>query len=218
MGTREGRLQRGRRLGEQRTRALIDELRTARRMLGVSQQAVADATGRSQSDISRLERCVSLSRTTLVELAEIGAALGLELGAGFHPVGVAIRDRGQQALIGRFRACLHARVAVAAEVGFPAPGDPRTWDLVLRIRAQRVGVEAETRIRDVQALSRRLHQRHRDGGTDVVLVVLSDSRHNRLLVGELRLSLGADFAASPRQLLAALRAGAALPGSGVILA
>jgi transcriptional regulator with XRE-family HTH domain len=218
MGTRESRLQRGRRLGEQRARALVDELRTARRTLGLSQQAVADATGRSQSDISRLERCVGLRGTSLVELSEIGAALGLELRAGFHPAGVAIRDRGHQALIGRFRAWLHSGLGVAAEVALPGPGDPRTWDLVLRIGSQRVGVEAETRIRDVQALSRRLHQRQRDGGTDVVLLVLSDSEHNRLLVGELRASLGPDFATNPRQLIAALRTGTPLRGSGVILA
>ncbi len=197
---------------------LISELRSARLEHGLSQQAVAQATGRSQSDISRLERFVRLSRTTVAELAEIGAVLGLELGAGFHPVGAPIRDRGHQALITRFRAWLHPEIGVTAEVPFPSAGDPRTWDLLLRIGSQRGGVEAETRIRDVQALSRRLHQRERDGGADVVLLVLSDSAHNRRVVNELRLSLGPQFAGRPRELLAALRAARPLPGSGVILA
>lgn len=218
MGTREGRLQRGQRQGEQRARMLIGELRTARLEHGLSQQAIADATGRSQSDISRLERCVGMRRVAVVELAEIGAVLGLELSAGFHPVGAPIRDRGHQALIGRFRSWLHAGIRVSAEVAFPSPGDPRAWDLLLRIGRQRVGVEAETRIRDVQALSRRLHQRERDGGADVVLLVVSDSAHNRRVVGELRLSLGPEFAATPRELLAGLRTGMPVPRSGVILA
>lgn len=97
------------------------------------------------------------------------------------------------------------------------PGDPRVWDLLLRLADQVVGAEAETRIRDVQALVRRMRARQRDGGTDEVLLILSDSAVNRRLVGELREALGDDFATPPRALLAALREGRPLPGSGVIL-
>jgi hypothetical protein len=120
-------------------------------------------------------------------------------------------------LITRFRASLHPSIRVAAEVALPGPGDPRTWDLLLRVGSQRVGVEAETRVRDVQALSRRLHQRQRDGGVDAVLLVLSDSSHNRRVVGELRISLGPNFAGRPREVLTRLRGGKSLPSSAVIL-
>ena len=106
---------------------------------------------------------------------------------------------------------------VTLEAPFPNVGDLRTWDLLLRPAGQRVGVEAETRIRDIQALARRIHQRERDGGTDVILLVLSESIVNRRLVAELRQSLDPRFATSPRRLMAALRAGTELPGPGVVL-
>jgi transcriptional regulator with XRE-family HTH domain len=196
---------------------LVSELHVRRLELGLSQQSVAEAVGRSQSDISRLERCVNLRDVSVVKLAEVGGVLGLELGAAFHPAGAPIRDKGHQALIGRLRRLLAAGVPVSAEVPFSGFGDPRVWDLLLRLGDQRVGVEAETRIRDVQALSRRIHLRERDGGVDAVLLVLSDSAVNRRLVAELRESLGAGYGGAPRVLLAVLRAGRPLPGSGVIL-
>jgi hypothetical protein len=153
----------------------------------------------------------------LVRLAEVAAILGLDLSVSFHPAGEPIRDKGQQALTRRFRRLLASAWHVAAEMSLPMPGDPRVWDLLLRLADHVVGVEAETRVRDVQALVRRIRARERDGGTDAVLLVLSDSAHNRTLVGDLREALGVDFATPPRALLAALREGRPLPGSGVIL-
>jgi hypothetical protein len=96
-------------------------------------------------------------------------------------------------------------------------GDRLSWDLVIRLADQLVGVEVETRIRDVQHLVRRMRERQRDGGADVIVLVLSDSAVNRRLIAELLEVLGPDFATSPRALLSALRSGRSLPGSGVIL-
>ena len=143
--------------------------------------------------------------------------LGLELGAGLHPVGDAIRDKGHQALIGRFRALLSPAYRVSAEVLLPNPGDRRAWDLVLRLPGQIIGVEAETRVREIQWLVRRLRERQREGGADVVLLVLADTRANRAILGELLTALGPAFATSPRTILRALRDGQPLPGSGVVL-
>jgi hypothetical protein len=80
-----------------------------------------------------------------------------------------------------------------------------------------VGVEAETRVRDVQALTRRVRERERDGGADHVLLVLSDTAHNRRLAAQVREALGERFATSPAAVLAALRAGRPVPGSAVIV-
>jgi hypothetical protein len=89
--------------------------------------------------------------------------------------------------------------------------------MVLRLESYLVGVEAETRIRDVQELVRRLRQRERDGGADEILLVLANSAHNRALVEELRAALGDRYATAPKVLRHCLRAGRRLPGSGVIL-
>lgn len=152
-----------------------------------------------------------------MDLAQAGAILGLALSAGFRPTGDSLRDAGQQVLAKRFRALLASAWRVTAEVLFPHPGDRRSWDLFLRLEAQRVGVELETRVRDVQWLVRRMRERQRDGGADCVLLVLSASAHNRRVLPELLEALGPDFGASPRGELKALREARPVPGSGVIL-
>lgn len=152
-----------------------------------------------------------------MQLAQMAAVLGMELSLGLHPAGDPIRDRGHQALMGRFRATLGPAWQVTAETPLPGPSDPRAWDLLLRLGDLRVGVEAETRIRDIQALARRLRQRERDGGADAIVLLLSDSAVNGRTVGELRTALGADWGASPRTLWRCLRAGSPLPGSGLLL-
>lgn len=217
MGTRETRLHRGRRLGEQRVRALVWELGVRRVEAGLSQRTVAHAVGRSQAAIWRLEKLANISSVSLVELTEIGAFLGLELGANWHPAGAPIRDRAHQAVIARVRAIISSLAEVTGEVPFPTVGDPRAWDLLVRTERQRVGVEVETRIRDVQALSRRMHQRERDGGMDAIVLALNESAANRRLLAELLDSLGTSFTTPPRTVLSCLRRAVPLPGSGVIL-
>lgn len=59
--------------------------------------------------------------------------------------------------------------------------------------------------------------RVRDGGADIVLLVLADTRANRALVDELREALGEAFSTRPGATLRALKAGERLPGSGVVL-
>jgi len=217
MPTRETRLDRGRRRGRQNARRLVGELADARRTLSLSQQAVADAIGCSQSLISRLENLVDIDSASIVELSCIASVLGLELSVGLHPVGEPLRDKGHQALIARLRAILSPAFRVMAEAPLPNVGDRRAWDLLLRLPQQLVGVEAKTRIRDMQRLVRHMHERERDGGTDVTLLLLSDTRTNRVLLPELLEALGKSFEAAPRMLLRSLREGQPLPGSGVVL-
>jgi transcriptional regulator with XRE-family HTH domain len=217
MATRETRLQRGRRRGQTVARELVRQLHDGRVVAGLSQRALAAELGCSQSEVSRFEGTRRLETISLVRVAEIASLLGLELSVGLHPIGEAIRDKGHQALIGRFRAQLSDAYIARAEAPLPIPGDLRSWDLVLRADGQLIGVEAETRIRDVQALVRRVRGRERDGGVDEIVLVLSASRTNARLVGELRSALGERYATPPRVLLRTLRAGSPLPTSGVVL-
>lgn len=217
MSTRETRLQRGRRRGTALVVATIGELRAQRISLGVSQRTLAAQLGCSQSEYSRFELAANPGAVGAVRLTEVAALLGLDLSLGLHPAGDPLRDKGHQALIARFRAILSPRFHVRAEVPFPATGDPRVWDLSVRLDDFLVGVEAETRIRDLQALVRRMRQCERDGGVDEILLILSDSAVNRRHVGDLRLALGDNFATPSRELLRALRQGQRLAGSGVLL-
>jgi hypothetical protein len=154
---------------------------------------------------------------SVVDLAQVAAILGFELSMGVHPVGEPLRDKGHQALLARFVAGLSEAWRVAREVPLPNLGDPRAWDLVLRIGSCIVGVEAETRVRDVQALARRMHVRQRDGGATAVVLALAETANNRRVLPGLFEALGPGFAASPRAVLRALRGGRPIPGSAVIL-
>ena len=62
-----------------------------------------------------------------------------------------------------------------------------------------------------------MKERASQGGADELLLVLSDSAHNRDLVDDLRSALGDDFRANPRDMLRDLRTGTRLHSSGVIL-
>ncbi len=54
-------------------------------------------------------------------------------------------------------------------------------------------------------------------GTEVVILVLAETAHNRRVLPELLEALGPEFATPGRQILRALREGRPVPSSGVIL-
>jgi hypothetical protein len=164
-----------------------------------------------------MERPAGTDSLTLVEVAQLAAVLGFELSAGLHPVGEPLRDKGHQAVIGRLIGVVHESWRVAREVPLPNPGDNRVWDAVLRLAGCTVGIEVETRVRDIQALTRRMRARQREGGTQVVILVLAESVHNRRVLSELIEALGPEFATSPRAVLKALREARPITGSAVIL-
>lgn len=215
MSTRETRRDRGLRRGREIETRLVEELRSTRTTSDVSQRAISNALGWSQADFWRLE--THRIHPSIVDISEVASLLGLELSAGLHPVGEPLRDKGHQALIRRFRAELASAFKVLAEVPLPTPGDRRSWDLLLRLPAQLIGVEAETRIRDMQRLVRHVHQREGDGGVDAIVLLLAATRTNRQLIEETRLALGPSYATSPRAILKSLRLGQPVPGSGVVM-
>lgn len=217
MATRETRQERGRRRGDEALRKLVNELRTARQVAGLSQRAVAVDAGWTQSELHRLESH-EFTTVSLARLGAVASVLGLEVSVGVHPIGDGLRDKGHEALLKRLAAGIHPSFRQAREVPFPNSFDRRSWDVVLRLERHLVGVEAETRIRDIQELVRRIRQRERDGGVDEILIVLSNSAHNRARVDDLRAALGQRYATPPSELRRALRTGRRLPGSGVLLA
>jgi transcriptional regulator with XRE-family HTH domain len=195
---------------------VVTELRVARQEAGISQRALAAEVGWYQSELNRLE-LFRLETISIVRLAEIASVLGLKLSASLHPFGEASRDQGQQSVYARFRPLVAAPYALTREVPFPGVGDLRSWDAMLKLDALLVGVELETRVRDIQACVRKIRAREQHGGADEILLVLADTRHNRRIVEELRETLGPRYATPPSALLAALRNGTRMPGSGVIL-
>lgn len=216
MATKESRRERGRRNATELSARLRAEIRTARQVAGVAQATIAKQLSWPQSKYSDFELAKRV--LTLTDLCEVAALLGLRVNLSLWPEGEAVRDAGQIKLVGRFRAMLAAAWQVFTEGPFPRLGDLRSWDLVLRLASvQLVGVEAETRVRDQQELVRRIRQRELHGGVDDIVIVLSETAHNRRRVHELRAALGGRYSTPPGEIMVALRDGRPLPGSGVVL-
>ena len=79
-----------------------------------------------------------------------------------------------------------------------------------------MGVEAETRPRDIQALERRLALKMRDGGMGSVILLLAATRNNRLLLRTHGDALAERFPVPGPRALELLRAGI-LPGGSAII-
>ncbi len=85
------------------------------------------------------------------------------------------------------------------------------------IEGRSIGVEAETRLRDLQALQRRLALKMRDGRIDTLILLLADTRANRRLLRANGAALAAGFPEPGRRTLELLAAGAHPGGSAVVL-
>ena len=186
----------------------------------MSQRQLAREIGWSSSAVGRFE-ADQRADVGVIDLSEMASLLGFELSLGLHPIGDPIRDKGQQACSRRFDRVLPDRWRVTNETLLPGAGELRAWDKLLRLVGETprclVGVDIESRVWDVQAIVRRTRARERDGQVDHILIALADTAHNRRIVEELRTMLGDAYGTGPRSILAALRTGTALPGSGVVL-
>jgi transcriptional regulator with XRE-family HTH domain len=214
--TRERRLDRGSRTSRRVLALVAEELRDARLSAGLSQSVVAAASGLSTTQISRIER-VHLGSASFDQVARLASVLGLDLSVKFYPAGQPLRDRAHLELIARFRARLGPGLSVRTEVPVPIPGDARAWDLVVDGGPMPIGTEAETRLRDWQALERRIALKARDSGIDRVIVLVSATRANRAALRLVEASGRAMFPVQSRAALRALAEGRDPGGSAIVV-
>ena len=137
-------------------------------------------------------------------------------GSGSVGYGRTVHNR-QMTLLARLRERLSAKLSVQSEVPLPISGDLRASDLLILGAGQPIGVEAETRLADIQALERRIALKARDGQVSRVILVVSGSRGNRLAIRAAAQSLGDSFPVPGRLALAALGDGRDPGGSALIL-
>jgi hypothetical protein len=170
----------------------------------------------SHAQFGRIERA-ELDELTIDQAARACAAVGLRLIVKAVPGGDPALDAGQLALLGRLRRELPIGVQLQTEVPLPIPGDQRAWDGFLRLGTSRVGIEAEARIRDVQAVDRRCALKRRDGQVELVVLLVADTASNRRTLEAHREDLRSSFPLDTRAILAALRLGQTPPGSGIVV-
>ncbi len=216
MAAKDERVARGRLIAARTVEAVRAELRTARLDANLSQAALAERIGWSQTRYSQFER--NAHPITVQDVCLVATLLGLKPSLNLYRLEEGLRDQGSTRLIERFCALLAPVWSVRREAPFPRVGDLRSWDVLIRLgSAFRAGIEAETRLRELEELVRRIRQRELHGRVDAIVVVLSRSEHNRRHVDELRAALGLAYATPPSDIVKALEAGTPLPGSGVIL-
>jgi hypothetical protein len=78
-------------------------------------------------------------------------------------------------------------------------------------------VEAETRLGDVQALERRLTLKQRDGLMEQLILLVADTRHNRIVLRSIAPSLDGQFPVPGRRALELLATGVDPGGSAIVL-
>lgn len=154
---------------------------------------------------------------TLEDLAVACQVVGLDLVLKTYPSGLRIRGAGSLALLGDLRVLLPRSARWQTEVPIEIPGDQRSWDAVIGLDAIRIGVEAETRLRDIQAVKRRVSLKKRDGGVDRVILLVRASRSNLTVVRNLGADLRANFPVDSKTAVAALRAGRDPGGDALVL-
>jgi transcriptional regulator with XRE-family HTH domain len=216
MGTRERPGDGGAITAQRIVAAMAVDLRETRISAGLSQRALARAAGVSQSQVSRLELGM-LEQPTVEQLARVSRCLGLRLHMRLFPDGAPLRDEAHVALLHRLRRRL-PNLSLRFEVPLPGAGEQRAWDAGAPVEAGMVAFEAETRLRDVQALVRRIEAKRRDD-PEVVAVVLvaSDTANNRRVLTVAGDLLRAQLPLGSRSVLAALARNEAPSPGGIVL-
>jgi transcriptional regulator with XRE-family HTH domain len=215
MPSRERIVDRGTRRGTEMVRDLGRELRQARVEHGLSQDSVGQAVGLSDTEVGRIERGI-IRTVSVIQWSRLLSVVGLELAARAYPAGSPIRDRASLQLLTRLRVEIPAQIGWQSEVPIGPAGDLRAWDAVLRVHGDRIGVEAETRLVDLQAVTRRIALKCRDSGIPKAILLLSATRTNRAALRAFEGSIRDAFPTPGREALYALRAGH-LPGSSAVV-
>jgi transcriptional regulator with XRE-family HTH domain len=191
------------------------ECRHLRLSAGLSQTVVARPVGVSRAWLSRFE----LGRRVRIDLrvvALIFNALGHRLRVKAFPVGEPLRDAGQVRLLARFNARIPPIWRRRYESVMPERGDMRAWDEVLTGPVS-LGVDAETKPRDLQALQRSMGLKLRDSGVHRMILVVARTDRNREILRRHVDSIRQTFPLTTREVLSALEAGRDPGGNGLVV-
>ena len=130
-----------------------------------------------------------------------------------------MHDQPSLALLARFEALLARPLSMRREVGLPIAGDLRAWDgRVVGGPDGTASVEAEAKLLDLQALSRRVdHKTRDDPRAGVVILLVNKTAHNRRVLAEHREALRSQFPLDGAAIARCLRDGRVPPASGILV-
>jgi len=195
---------------------VIRDVRLARLEAGLTQADVATAAGISRPQLASIE--IGRRVPSVVLLARLSAVVGLRLSVRAFPAGAPLRDAGQLKLLARFVSLIGDHWQRRAEAPVLSTlRDSRAFDMLLTAGTQRVAVEAVSRLVAADSQVRRIMLKVKVARVDAVILVLADTRHNRMALAAAEPTLRASFPLGPRTVFAALREGRAPAESGIVL-
>lgn len=215
MSIRRDPVNEARRRGRRQLAELIGDLRDARLAAGLSQRRVARALTISHQLVSQWERSVGMPDP--VRAVVWGATVGLDVTIRAYPGGSPLRDAGQLRVLARARARIGESWSWRTEK--PVSNDPRdrrASDAVISRGGHSVGIEVITRLTDVQAQVRSALLKQQAASLEQMVLVMADSRHNRMAVAAAAPTLTPAFPLGPRAVLGALRQGRAPGSNGLV--
>lgn len=129
-----------------------------------------------------------MDRFSIMTASRVAAVLGLDLAIRTYPGPNPMRDAAHAERLARVLAHVRPPLTCRLEVPLPQqngrPLEQRAWDAMAWNSARRTGFEMEMRIRDGQALERRLELKRRDDPVDSVVLLVADTKSNRQVVRE----------------------------------
>jgi transcriptional regulator with XRE-family HTH domain len=216
VSTNERRRDRARISTRKAVASIVGDVRQTRISIGLSIASAAASVGLHRSTFGRIERN-ELEAVTVEQLALACAAVGNQLVLRSYPANDPAHDAGQLRLLTRFRARLPATISLQTEVPLPIPGDPRALDGMVPIGPARIGVEAETKLGDIQAVDRRGQLKRRDARLDRFILLVADTRGNRQVLEQHREALRANYPLDTKAVLAALARSEVPEADGIVV-
>lgn len=217
MTTRDRPLDRAHAASRRLVATITAEIRSARVHAGISQRDLGRAAAMSASQVGRFERG-QIQEVAIGKLCRLSAAVGLVVSLRLYPDGDPIRDVAHVRLLERLRIRVGSTVRWRTEVPLAGRDDLRAWDAVADGTGCIDGIEAETRLGDLQATERRIALKHRDDGSiRHVFMLVADTRANRAALALGREALRGTFPLDTRETLASLSKGRCPGANGLII-
>ncbi len=186
MATADRTYQRGERAGRKALSRFAEEVRDRRIELGLSQASVAAAARLSRPRYTKVE-AARVGTLSIPEATRIASVLGLDLSVRVYPGGDPLRDGASAVRLQALGARVGRPLRFRTEVPLPASPDhpeQRAWDAEVRGAGLRTTFELEMRLRDAQAVERRIALKRRDDPPDRFVLLVAATRHNRQVLAD----------------------------------
>jgi transcriptional regulator with XRE-family HTH domain len=217
MATRERPGDRGAREARELWSAAMEEIRGTRTRLEMSLDVAARRARMSPAQLDRLE-LGRIGRPTFDQVCRAARAVGLRPWFRLYPQDERVRDLPQLKVLARFEELLAPPLRLAREVRLPIARDRRAWDGRITDGTRTASIEAESKLGDVQAVTRRIELKQRDDpDAGVVILLLNRTAHNRRVLAEHREAMRTQFPLDGAAILRELRRGRVPAAGGILL-